>query len=182
MNSPFLQFSRLILGLLLLLASLHNSAPLFAADFAQTAVPIGPATEPIDVVVVLDDSGSMATCWPWPREGLPFNPPCQFPSVNLPSDPDELRYSAARLLIHLADEEDRIAVVRFDSRAEGVGALGAMQQAGGSENRRQLAATLTAPTDYLPRGYTRMDLGLAEAIRLLAVSYTHLTLPTSDLV
>jgi len=167
MNSRLLQFSRSLLGLLLLLASLYNSAPAFAADTAQTSVPIGPATEPIDVVVVLDDSGSMATCWPWPREGLPFSPPCQFPSVNLPSDPDELRYSAARLLIHLADEEDRIAVVRFDSRAEGVGALGAMQQAGVSENRRRLAATLTAPTNYLPRGYTRIDLGLAEAIRLL---------------
>ena len=149
------------------MASLSTAAPLFAADTAQTSVPTGPATEPIDVVVVLDDSGSMATCWPWPREGLPSTPPCNFPSVNEPSDPDELRYSAARLLIHLADEEDRIAVVRFDSRAEGVGALGAMQSAGGSENRRRLAASLEAPTNYLPRGYTRMDLGLAEAIRLL---------------
>ncbi|MGB5047416.1 MAG: hypothetical protein WBO46_00665, partial [Caldilineaceae bacterium] len=158
--------SRLILGLSLLLFALSNAAPLFAADAAQTAVPTGPATEPIDVVVLLDDSGSMATCWPWPREGLPTTPPCNFPSVNQPSDPDELRYSAARLLIHLADEEDRIAVVRFDSQAEGVGALGAMQSAGGSENRRRLAASLEAPTNYLPRGYTRMDLGLAEAIRL----------------
>ena len=160
MNASLSHFLKVILGLVLLLSS---AAPLFA----QTSVPTGPATEPIDVVVVLDDSGSMATCWPWPKEGLPFNPPCQFPSVNQPSDPDELRYSAARLLIHLADEEDRIAVVRFDSRAEGVGALGAMQSAGGSENRRRLAASLEAPTNYLPRGYTRMDLGLTEAIRLL---------------
>ncbi|MFZ1757477.1 MAG: vWA domain-containing protein, partial [Caldilineaceae bacterium] len=167
MNAKLLYLSRLILGLSLLLFALSNAAPLFAADAAQTAVPTGPATEPIDVVVLLDDSGSMATCWPWPREGLPTTPPCNFPSVNQPSDPDELRYSAARLLIHLADEEDRIAVVRFDSQAEGVGALGAMQSAGGSENRRRLAASLEAPTNYYPRGYTRMDLGLAEAIRLL---------------
>ncbi|MBX3052971.1 MAG: VWA domain-containing protein [Caldilineaceae bacterium] len=167
MNAKLLYLSRLILGLSLLLFALSNAAPLFAADAAQTAVPTGPATEPIDVVVLLDDSGSMATCWPWPREGLPTTPPCNFPSVNQPSDPDELRYSAARLLIHLADEADRIAVVRFDSQAEGVGALGAMQSAGGSENRRRLAASLEAPTNYYPRGYTRMDLGLAEAIRLL---------------
>ena len=100
MNASLSHFLKVILGLVLLLSS---AAPLFAADAAQTSVPTGPATEPIDVVVVLDDSGSMATCWPWPREGLPHNPPCQFPSVNQPSDPDELRYSAARLLIHLAD-------------------------------------------------------------------------------
>lgn len=167
MNAKRLHLFRLILGLSLLLATLGNTAPGFAAPAAQTALPTGPATEPIDVVVLLDDSGSMATCWPWPREGLPHSPPCTFPSVNQPSDPEELRYSAARLLIHLADEEDRIAVVRFDSRAEGVGALGAMQTAGGSENRRRLAGSLEAPTNYLPRGYTRMDLGLAEAIRLL---------------
>ncbi len=167
MNATFSHLFKVILGFALLLASLGSAAPLFAADSAQTSVPTGPATEPIDVVVLLDDSGSMATCWPWPREGLPTTPPCNFPSVNQPSDPDELRYSAARLLIHLADEEDRIAVVRFDSQAEGVGALGAMQSAGGSENRRRLAASLEAPTNYYPRGYTRMDLGLAEAIRLL---------------
>lgn len=178
MNATLSHFFRLTLGLLLLLTLLSSAAPLFAADAAQSVFPPSPGAgegrgggiEPIDVVVLLDDSGSMATCWPWPREGLPHNPPCQFPSVNQPSDPDELRYSAARLLIHLADEEDRIAVVRFDSRAEGVGALGAMQSAGGSENRRRLAASLEAPTNYYPRGYTRMDLGLAEAIRLLEAS------------
>ncbi len=170
MNSKLLSSLRTFLGILLLFATLSNSTPLFAADSAQTSVPTGPATEPIDVVVLLDDSGSMATCWPWPKEGLPSTPPCTFPSVNQPSDPNELRYSAARLLIHLADEEDRIAVVRFDSQAEGVGALGAMQSAGSSENRRLLAASLNAPTNYLPRGYTRMDLGLAEATRLLDAS------------
>jgi hypothetical protein len=170
MNATLSHLFKVILGFALLLTSLSSAAPLFAADASQTSVPTGPATEPIDVVVLLDDSGSMATCWPWPREGLPTTPPCNFPSVNQPSDPDELRYSAARLLIHLADEEDRIAVVRFDSQAEGVGALGAMQIAGGSENRRRLAASLEAPTNYYPRGYTRMDLGLAEAIRLLDAS------------
>ncbi len=124
-------------------------------------------TQPIDVVVLLDDSGSMAMCWPWPRQGLPFSPPCQAPSENPPSDPEELRYSAARLLLQLADDDDRVAVVRFDTIAEGVGALGGLQRVGSNDNRQQLAATLQPPDDYLPRGYTRMDLGLEQAIQLL---------------
>ena len=139
-----------------------------AAPFAQVDTPTGPANEPIDVVVVLDDSGSMATCWPWPEQGLPFEPPCRFPSENEPSDPNTLRYSAARLLIHLADDADRVAVLRFDSTAEGVGALGALQEAGSAERRRILAASLQPPDNYLPRGYTRIDLGLEEALRLLS--------------
>ncbi len=124
----------------------------------------------IDVIVILDDSGSMATCWPWPQEGPPYGPPCEGVSYNAPSDPNELRYSAARLLIHLADGADRIAVLRFDNRAEGVGALGLLQEVGGAENRRRLAASLQPPTDYALRGFTRLDLGLEEALNLLNVS------------
>lgn len=126
-------------------------------------------SQPIDVVVVLDDSGSMATCWPWPRDGgQPFYPPCGGSSANPPSDPEELRYSAARLLLQLAADNDRIAVVRFDSTAEGVGELGALQMVGPAENRRRLTGSLVAPTDYLRRGYTRIDLGLQAASDLLA--------------
>ena len=119
------------------------------------------------MIVILDDSGSMATCWPWEAGTPPSTPPCQGYSSNAPSDPNELRYSAARLLVHLADSADRIAVLRFDSTAEGVGALGLLQQMGSPENRRRLAATLQAPDDYVERGYTRMDLGLREALQLL---------------
>jgi hypothetical protein len=130
----------------------------------------GAATQPIDVVVLLDDSGSMATCWPWPREGLPFGPPCHGGSVNPPSDPDVLRYSAARLLLQLTDDDDRMAVVRFDSVAEGVGALGGLTRVGDGSNRQQLAATVQPPSDFLQRGYTRLDLGLQQAIDLLEAS------------
>jgi len=104
------------------------------------------------VIVILDDSGSMATCWPWEAGTPPSTPPCQGYSSNAPSDPNELRYSAARLLVHLADSADRIAVLRFDSTAEGVGALSLLQQMGSPENRRRLAATLLAPDDYVERG------------------------------
>jgi hypothetical protein len=127
---------------------------------------------PIDIVVVLDDSGSMATCWPWPRDGgLPFAPPCGGRSPNPPSDPEDLRYSAARLLLQLAADNDRVAVVRFDNAAEGVGELGALQVVGPLENRQRLTASLVPPTDYIRRGYTRIDLGLQGAIDLLAAAH-----------
>lgn len=131
----------------------------------------GGFVQPIDVVVVLDDSGSMATCWPWPRDGgQPFYPPCNSRSPNPPSDPDDLRYSAARLLLQLAADGDRVAVVRFDSTAEAVGQLGDLQPVGPTDDRRRLADSLNPPTDYLRRGYTRIDLGLqAAAERLAAV-------------
>lgn len=123
----------------------------------------------IDVVVLLDDSGSMATCWPW--SGLPVTQgPCEFPSSNLPSDLDELRYSAARLLVELADPEDRVAIVRFDVGATGVGALNSLRPVGAAAGRNSLAASLVAPTDYGQRGYTRFDLGLEQAINLLEAS------------
>lgn len=123
----------------------------------------------IDVVVLLDDSGSMATCWPW--SGLSVTQgPCEFPSSNLPSDLDELRYSAARLLVELADPEDRIAIVRFDVGATGVGALNNLRPVGAASGRNSLAASLVAPTDYEQRGFTRFDLGLEQAIDLLAGS------------
>ena len=128
----------------------------FLPQLVQQPSENGAPTQPIDVVVVLDDSGSMATCWPWPRQGFPFEPPCGAPSENPPSDPDELRYSAARLLLQLADDDDRMAVVRFDSVAEGVGSLGALTRMGDGANRQQLAATIQPPSDYLPRGYTRI--------------------------
>lgn len=52
-----------------------TAAPHFptADDIRQTLQPVDAGELPIDVVVVLDDSGSVATCWPWPREGTPLD-------------------------------------------------------------------------------------------------------------
>lgn len=154
----------LFFGLLVLWTANRPAAPAHASALRQSAPA---AVNPIDVIVILDDSGSMATCWPWALGAQPSGPPCEGFSHNAPSDPGELRYSAARLLVHLADGADRIAVLRFDSAAGGVGALGLLQEVGTVENRRRLAASLQAPQDYADRGYTRLDLGLREALRLL---------------
>jgi hypothetical protein len=147
-------------------ASSALAAPAIQTD--ALSVDSGAFRQPIDVVVLLDDSGSMATCWPWPRDGSqPFAPPCGGASNNPPSDPNELRYSAARLLLQLAGDEDRVALVHFDNGAEGVGDLGALQAVGDAANRQRLTASLAAPTNYLRRGYTRIDLGLQAALDLL---------------
>jgi len=169
MHKQFYWFGCLCLVTGLLFASVPpvHAAAITAPIAQETAASPSP-TQPVDVVVLLDDSGSMATCWPWPPNGgTPFKPPCGGISKNPPSDPGELRYSAARLLVELADDTDRIAVVRFDSGAEGVGALGGLQPVGPLENRGQLAQSLQAPDNYLPRGYTRFDLGLEATANLL---------------
>ena len=126
MDKQFYRLSCLCLVAGLLLTSVARvHAAVTVAPIAQdaSATPVvsstlASPTQPVDVVVLLDDSGSMATCWPWPPNGgTPFQPPCGGVSKNPPSDPSELRYSAARLLVELADDTDRIAVVRFDSEA-----------------------------------------------------------------
>jgi hypothetical protein len=161
----------LIVVSLIVFSALLPHLPAHAAvmpQLVQQPSEEGGPTQPIDVVVVLDDSGSMATCWPW--EGPPSGPPCGRGSPNPPSDPDVLRYSAARLLLQLVDDDDRLAVVRFDSDAEGVGALGSLTRVGDGASRQQLAATIQPPSDYLQRGYTRIDLGLEQAINQLSAS------------
>ncbi len=145
----------------------HPAAAAPADQIAATQTNSDATTEPIDVVVLLDDSGSMATCWPWPKDRPPFSPPCGSPSPNLPSDPNALRYSAARLLLQLVDEQDRVAVVRFDSDAAGIGDLGTLQPIGSDENRKRLIDSLQPPESYFERGYTRIDLGLDKAMQLL---------------
>ena len=143
----------LVCGLILLLAS-----PLGA--FAQEAAP---AAAGIDVVIVLDDSGSMATCWPWSGSPRPDN--C-LASQNPPSDPHDLRYSAARLLTQLASDEDRVAIVRFNAETQDI--IGRLQPAGNRNNRQSLLESVQPPNDYeRAGGYTRIDLGLGRAVQIL---------------
>lgn len=141
----------LLLALLLLVV--------VASPLVVAAQPTGSTTQPIDVVIVLDDSESMAIS---NQCGLQSKPPA--------SDPNDLRYSAARLLVQLAESDDRIAVVRFDAKADDVGDLGSLQTIEGPENRQRLIGGIEAPTDYTGRCYTRMDLGLQRASEILAAS------------
>jgi hypothetical protein len=124
-----------------------------------------PADQPIDVLLVLDDSGSMGTCWPWGDEATHVTNGCAQRGQSEPSDRDNLRYSAAKLLVQLADEEDRIMVIRFDSDVEPVGAR-AFQRVGGPDSRAQIIAALNPPANYDGRGYTRIDLGLEQAVAI----------------
>ena len=143
----------LVCGLILLLAS-----PLSA--LAQEAAP---AASGIDVVIVLDDSGSMATCWPW--SGSPRRDNC-LASENPPSDPHDLRYSAARLLTQLANDEDRVAIVRFNAESQDI--IGRLQPVGNRNNRQSLVESVQPPDDYeRAGGYTRIDLGLSRAVQVL---------------
>lgn len=143
----------LLLALLLLVV--------VASPLVVAAQPTGSTTQPIDVVIVLDDSESMAIS---NQCGLQSKPPA--------SDPNDLRYSAARLLVQLAESDDRIAVVRFDAKADDVGDLGSLQTIEGPGNRQRLIDEIDAPTDYTGRCYTRMDLGLQRASEILAASAT----------
>ncbi len=156
-----------VFGMLLLWGTSAASAD---RQIEPVALQAEDPAQAVDVVVVLDDSGSMATCWPWPTGQPPFYPPCESPSPNQPSDPDDLRYSAARLLVQLADADDRVAVIRFDTAAEGVGAMGGLQRVGTADERQQLIQSLQPPDDYFRRGYTRIDLGLQMAMDLLEQS------------
>ncbi|MEJ5198570.1 MAG: VWA domain-containing protein [Anaerolineae bacterium] len=143
----------LVCGLVLALAS-----PVDAR--AQEAAP---AANGIDVVIVLDDSGSMATCWPW--SGLPRHDDCR-PNENPPSDPHDLRYSAARLLMQLAADDDRVAIVRFNAETQDI--IGRLQPLGNRNNRQSLLAAVQPPDDYeRAGGYTRIDLGLGRAVQIL---------------
>ena len=72
--------------------------------------------------------------------------------------------------MQLADADDRVAVIRFDTVAEGVGDMGGLQRVGTADDRQQLIQSLQPPDDYFRRGYTRIDLGLQMAMDLLEQS------------
>lgn len=119
--------------------------------------------EPVDIVLVIDNSGSM---WPGPEN----------------NDPEGLRYAAARLLVDLAGEGDRVAVVQFGSDAQVIGgqlpcrvtspaAIANVDPAGcplvevNDANRQSIIDTIQLPAGN--NGHTCMHLGLGLAQRLL---------------
>ena len=67
------------------------------------------------------------------------------PSENPPSDPHDLRYSAARLLTQLANDEDRVAIVRFNVETQDI--IGRLQPVGNRTIRQSLLATVQPPND-----------------------------------
>ena len=145
---------------LLLLAAV---ACLLSLPGAGAAADATPNVRAVDAVIVLDDSLSMAACWPW-TEGVVRYSDCA--GVNPPSDPGRLRYSAARLLVQLADDEDRIAVIRFDTTVEPV-AGGQLQLVRGPDSRKALIGVMNAPTTYEQRANTRIDKGLQQAANIM---------------
>ena len=78
----------LFYGTILLLLGLFIAAP--TASLAQT-----PASEHAMVIILLDDSGSMAD-----------------------NDPHDVRYTAARLFVSLLDEGDAVGVIRFSTNSQ----------------------------------------------------------------
>lgn len=157
---------QLLCGSLLLAAVLWvGLIPLVPPISPSPAYAAGEST-PTDVVVVLDDSLSMAICWPMVGNDLRATG-CSG-GQQPPNDPSALRYSAARLMVTLADPDDRLAFVRFDVKAEAVGP-DSLTRIGGRESRDQLARAIQAPPldSFRQRGRTRIDLGLEGAANLL---------------
>ncbi|HYF63813.1 MAG TPA: VWA domain-containing protein [Herpetosiphonaceae bacterium] len=143
-----------------LLAMLSAWAGAPAANAQETT-----SIAPIDIVIVLDDSGSMVECYG--LEDQPSHgPPCKA-GETAPNDPDNLRYSAARLLAQLADDDDRIAVIRFDSEVEPVTSYD-LQPLGPPDQRGGLIENIRPPSNYEQRGYTRIDKGIEKAVAILA--------------
>jgi hypothetical protein len=118
----------------------------------------------IDVVVVLDNSASMNTCWPW-QNGVPVpDEKCKKEEeLYNATDRANHRYSAARLLVKLADPADRLAFVSFDSVGTYIGPAELSPVGDGSA----LMAVLVPPGDYSSRGRTMIHEGLKKASSLL---------------
>jgi hypothetical protein len=84
-------------------------------------------------------------------------------------DPKDLRYSAARLLVQLADPEDGIGVVSFHTEATTVGGEAPQEGVAGHQSLiDQLIAPGIPDKDGSGRGNTRIDKGLDLAIKMLS--------------
>lgn len=106
---------------------------------------------PIDVLLLIDDSGSMSDVWA--------------SGTRQPNDPLGLRHSAARLFIELARDGDRIGVISFhtDPTALGEAAEGRLTTIAGTATKRSLQATIVQPTE--PPAQERLT-DMRKALRL----------------
>ena len=123
---------------------------LFIASFAlvyssSERVDAAGIREPIDIVLVIDDSGSMYS---------------EFPGGG--SDPEALRYAAARLILDLATPGDRIGLVSYAQGAKQVGEFITV-----TNRPSDLDALRNAATEPAQGAQTCMNKGLAIARDLL---------------
>lgn len=139
---------RLMLLLLVLFLGMGLSQP----ASAQSSQP-----QPIDVVLLIDDSGSMSDVWA--------------SGTRQPNDPQGLRHSAARLFIDLTRDGDRIGAISFHTDPTGLGeaANSGLNTIAGTASKRELQATIVQPTEGDPmERLTDIRKGMRMAADILA--------------
>ena len=160
------KFAFISLIMMLLLASLSFSASTYAefdSNEEKMEIPASrlslDAKEGIDIVLLIDESGSMAK---------PSNQPPDYDSWDAPDSPEafnggELRLSAAKLIIDLADENDRVAIIYFSDKVLYSQPLTKIRN---EQGRRALKKQVRSYFDPLHTG-TSYKMALDEAHRLL---------------
>ncbi len=129
-SEEMIPIRRLWMLFVLILALLWPGGQAAAQPMPQASPP-----DSVDVVLLIDDSGSMSDWWADGRRP--------------PNDPDGLRHSAARLFIDLARPGDRIAVISFHTTPTGYGAAaeGGFNVIADQASRDQLKAEIVQPTE-----------------------------------
>ncbi len=133
----------------------------FVVGPIQTATAQSNDTDPIDVILVIDDSGSMSDRWA--------------SGTRRPNDPQGLRHSAARLFIDLAQEGDRVGTISFHSWPTALGELaqGNLTTISGRDSREGLKNAIVQPTEPAPeQRLTDMRLALQMTSQLLQENAT----------
>jgi len=135
-------------ALLVLIALIGGALAIAPPATAQSSLNL-----PLDLVVVVDNSGSMTE----PDYGE--------------SDPRGLRYDATSMLIDLLNDDDRIGLVHFATRANNI--LGELRRVGDNRAQLQDAVQLMATSDLQTdedRLYTNYAPALNTSLSLLASS------------